>query len=184
MIGDALNTYRKTQKTKIQPIVQTFFNMVSGYSSLEMYRDITILWGDIKRNMENGNFVVNRDLFELLMLNFLRGGYFERVMKGIGYMEEHGMYINKWMFKSEYLKFHIDLYRSLKGSNATCSVEWLKQHVVNRGESLLNVDPNRFCPQILRKFLNERNNASIVSHQCDSTRQARSLTLALNLVRL
>ncbi|KAI7987956.1 Pentatricopeptide repeat-containing protein [Camellia lanceoleosa] len=66
MIGEGLNTYRKMQKMKIEPIVQTFFNMVSGYSSLEMYRDITILWGDIKRN-----FVVNRDLFELLILNFL-----------------------------------------------------------------------------------------------------------------
>lgn len=118
MIGDALNTYRKMQMMKIQPIVQTFFNMVSGYSSLEMYREITILWGDIKRNIENGNLVVNRDLFQLLILNFIRGGYFERVMEVIGYMKEHGMYIDKWMFKIEFLKFHKDLYRSLKASNA------------------------------------------------------------------
>ncbi|GMQ04602.1 hypothetical protein CsSME_00049962 [Camellia sinensis var. sinensis] len=102
MIGDALNTYRKMQMMKIQPIVQTFFNMVSGYSSLEMYREITILWTDIKRNIVNGNLVVNRDLFELLILNFIQGGYFESVMEVIGYME-HGMYIDKWMFKIEFL---------------------------------------------------------------------------------
>ena len=80
MVGDALNTYRKMQQMKIEPTVQTFLNMVSGYSSLEMYRDITILWGDIKRNMEKGNLVVNRDLYDTLILNFLRGGYFERVL--------------------------------------------------------------------------------------------------------
>ena len=118
MVGDALNTYRKMQQMKIEPTVQTFLNMVSGYSSLEMYRDITILWGDIKRNMEKGNLVVNRDLYDTLILNFLRGGYFERVLEVIGYMEKGGMYIDKWMFKFEFLKFHKDLYRSLKASNA------------------------------------------------------------------
>ncbi|GFZ00846.1 pentatricopeptide repeat (PPR) superfamily protein [Actinidia rufa] len=118
MVGDALNTYRKMQQMKIEPTVQTFLNMVSGYSSLEMYRDITILWGDIKRNMEKGNLVVNRDLYETLILNFLRGGYFERVLEVIGCMEKGGMYIDKWMFKFEFLKFHKDLYRSLKASNA------------------------------------------------------------------
>uniref|UniRef100_A0A5B7AG61 Pentatricopeptide repeat-containing protein n=1 Tax=Davidia involucrata TaxID=16924 RepID=A0A5B7AG61_DAVIN len=118
MIGDALKTYRRMQEMKIQPTVQTFVNLICGYSSLEMYREITILWGDIKRNMEDGNLVVNRDLYEFLLLNFLRGGYFERVMEIIGYMKEHGMYTDKWMYKCEFLKFHKDLYRSLKASNA------------------------------------------------------------------
>lgn len=118
MTGDALKTYRKMQETKIRPTVETFFNMVSGYSSLEMYREITILWGDIKRNMESGNLVVNRDLYEFILLNFLRGGYFERVMEVIGYMKEHGMYIDKWWLKVEFLKLHNDLYRNLKASSA------------------------------------------------------------------
>lgn len=118
MTGDALKTYRKMQEMKIQPTVETFFNMVSGYSSLEMYREITILWGDIKRNMESGNLVVNRDLYEFILLNFLRGGYFERVMEVVGYMKEHGMYIDKWWLKVEFLKLHNDLYRNLKASSA------------------------------------------------------------------
>ncbi|KAF7149180.1 hypothetical protein RHSIM_Rhsim03G0030600 [Rhododendron simsii] len=118
MTGDALKTFRKMQEMKIQPSVQTFFIMVSGYSSLEMYREITILWGDFKQNIENGNLVVNRDLYEFIVLNFLRGGYFERVMEVVGHMKEHGMYIDKWMLKVEFLKLHKDLYRNLKASSA------------------------------------------------------------------
>ncbi|KAI8562344.1 hypothetical protein RHMOL_Rhmol03G0029200 [Rhododendron molle] len=118
MTGDALKTYRKMQEMKIQPSAQTFFIMVSGYSSLEMYREITILWGDFKQNIENGNLVVNRDLYEFIVLNFLRGGYFERVMEVVGHMKEHGMYIDKWMLKVEFLKLHKDLYRNLKASSA------------------------------------------------------------------
>ncbi|XP_024923952.3 pentatricopeptide repeat-containing protein At4g17616 [Ziziphus jujuba] len=118
MIGDALRTYRKMQDMKIQPTLQTFTNLVCGYSSLGMYRDITILWGDIKRNMDGGTLVVSRDLYEYLLMNFLQGGYFERVMEVIGLMEESGMYTDKWMYRSEFLKLHKNLYRNLKASEA------------------------------------------------------------------
>ena len=70
---------------KIQPTSQTFAFLMCGYSSLGMYREITILWGDIKRFMRSGNLVGNRDLYELLLLNFLRGGYFERVLEVISH---------------------------------------------------------------------------------------------------
>lgn len=118
MIGDALRTYRKMQDMKIQPTLQTFTNLVCGYSSLGMYRDITILWGDIKRNMDGGTLVVSRDLYEYLLMNFLQGGYFERVMEVIGLMEESGMYTDKWMYRSEFVKLHKNLYRNLKASEA------------------------------------------------------------------
>ncbi|KAH7549702.1 hypothetical protein ACOSP7_025389 [Xanthoceras sorbifolium] len=118
MIGDALTVYRRMQEMKIQPTAQTFGYLAYAYSSLEMYRDITILWGDIKRNMETGILMLSSDLFEFLLLNFLRGGYFERVMEVIGFMKGNSMYTDKWMYKSEFLKHHKNLYRSLKASNA------------------------------------------------------------------
>lgn len=118
MIDDALKTFNKFQEMKIFPTVQTFFIIVSGYSSLKMYREITILWGDIKRQMENGNLVVNRDLYELLILNFLRGGYFERVLEVIGLLKKSEMYIDKYILKTEFLKFHKNLYRNLRASNS------------------------------------------------------------------
>ena len=117
MIDDALRIYRRFQEMKIQPTVQTFIILAYGYSCLNMYREITILWGDIKRSMESGSLVLCRDLYEFLVLNFLRGAYFERVMEVIGYMKEQNMYCDKWMYKSEFLKFHKDLYRNLKASN-------------------------------------------------------------------
>ncbi|XP_039060969.1 pentatricopeptide repeat-containing protein At4g17616 [Hibiscus syriacus] len=116
MMGDALNIYRRMQKMKIQPTEHTYMYLVCGYSSLEMYRDISILWGDMKRITASRNFTVSCNLYEVLLLNFLRGGYFERVMEVIGYMNKCNMYIDKWVYKNEYLKFHKNLYRSLKAS--------------------------------------------------------------------
>ncbi|OVA00468.1 Pentatricopeptide repeat [Macleaya cordata] len=118
MIEDALKTYRRMQGRMVQPTVQTFYNLVNGYSSLRMYREITILWGDIRRRMDSGDLMANRDLHELLLWNFIRGGYFERVMEIIGYMQKHGMYTDKWKYKREFLKLHKDLYKSLKASDA------------------------------------------------------------------
>lgn len=118
MMGDALNTYRRMQEMKIQPTEQTFMYLVCGYSSLEMYREITTLWGDMKRIMETGSLTLSSDLYEYLLLNFLRGGYFGRVMEVVGYMNKWKMCIDKWMHKSEYLKIHKNLYRSLKASEA------------------------------------------------------------------
>ncbi|XP_073276433.1 pentatricopeptide repeat-containing protein At4g17616 [Primulina huaijiensis] len=118
MMGDAIMTYRKLQDMNIQPTTSTFFYMICGYSSLGMYREITILWGDIKKYMSNQNTVYNRDLYELLLLNFLRGGYFERVMELIGFMSKNSMYLDKWNYKTEFLMFHRDLYRRLTMSDA------------------------------------------------------------------
>lgn len=118
MVADSLKTYRRMQGMKVQPTEQTFSILVHGYSSLGMYRDMTFIWGDIKRNMQSGNLVLSRDLCEFLLLSFLRGGYFERVMEVVGYMKEHKMFTDKWMYKSEFVKLHKNLYRRLKASEA------------------------------------------------------------------
>ncbi|KAL8129940.1 hypothetical protein V2J09_019095 [Rumex salicifolius] len=118
MMEDASNAYQNMQKMNIIPTVQTYFYLTDGYSSLGMYRDITILWGEIKRNMKHKSCVVNADLYELLLLNFIRGGYFERVLEVIGLMEEKGFCVDKWKCKNEYLKIHKNLYRSLTAEDA------------------------------------------------------------------
>ncbi|XP_045788374.1 pentatricopeptide repeat-containing protein At4g17616 [Trifolium pratense] len=117
MMDDALRAYRRMCEMKIQPTNQTFAHLVRGYYSLGMYREITYLWGDIKRFMKNSYLVVDRDLYELLLLNFIQGGYFERVMEVIGHMNDRNMYTNKLMYKSEFLRLHKNLYRSLKASD-------------------------------------------------------------------
>lgn len=124
MQGDAVTTYRKIQKMKIPPTVQSFWILVDMYSSLGMYREITVTWGDIKRNMASrGNLEVTQDLLEKLVVNFLRGGYFERVMEVISYMKEKGMYNDVAMYKNEYLKVHKNLYRNLKAADAVTEAQ-------------------------------------------------------------
>lgn len=123
MQGDALITYRKIQKMKIPPTLQSFWILIDMYSSLGMYREITVVWGDIKRNIASRNLEVTQDLLEKLVVNFLRGGYFERVIEVISYMKEKDMYNDLTMYKNEYLKLHKNLYRSLKASDAVTEAQ-------------------------------------------------------------
>ncbi|KAJ8541456.1 hypothetical protein K7X08_002272 [Anisodus acutangulus] len=118
MVEDAVRAYRKMQVMKIHPTVSTLMNLLNGYSSLGMYREITILWGDIKRNMDSRKKLNTRDLYEFLLLNFLRGGYFHRVIEVIGLMKENGMFLDKWMYRHEFLKYHKGLYLRIKVSDA------------------------------------------------------------------
>ncbi|XP_056174367.1 pentatricopeptide repeat-containing protein At4g17616 [Syzygium oleosum] len=118
MMEDALKTYRRMQEMEIQPNEQTFAILVRGYSSWQMYRDITILWGDMKRSMTQDNFVISRDLCESLVLSFIRGGYFERVMEVISFMMDHKLFADKGMYRYEFLKLHKNLYRNLSASEA------------------------------------------------------------------
>jgi hypothetical protein len=69
------------------------------------------------RFTKNNYLVVNRDLYELLLLNFIRGGYFERVMVIIGHMNYHELYTEKFLYKREFLILHKNLHMSLKVSD-------------------------------------------------------------------
>ncbi|RYR48109.1 hypothetical protein Ahy_A07g034108 [Arachis hypogaea] len=75
MMEDALKVYRRMVEMNIQPTINTFAYLLCGYSSLGMYCKITILWGEIKRFMKGCGFPANRDLYELLRINFFRDGY-------------------------------------------------------------------------------------------------------------
>ncbi|KAJ9140907.1 hypothetical protein P3X46_031499 [Hevea brasiliensis] len=140
MMGDALRTYRRMQMMGIQPTVQTFSFLIYGYSSLQRYRDITVLWGDIKRSMKSRNIVLSRDLYELLLMNFIRGGYFERVTEVVGYMKEHNMYTDKWMYKSEFLKLHKNLYKGVKASEARNEVQRKRLEFVQTFRKWVDID--------------------------------------------
>ncbi|XP_050225456.1 pentatricopeptide repeat-containing protein At4g17616 [Mercurialis annua] len=140
MMGDAMKIYKRMQAMKIQPTVQTFAYLVYGYSSLESYRDITFLWGDIKRHMKTTNFLVSRDLYESLLLNFLRGGYFERVMEVAGHMKERKMCTDKGMYKSEFLKLHKNLYKVLKASEARNEVQKKRVEFVQTFRKWVGID--------------------------------------------
>ncbi|OAY76893.1 Pentatricopeptide repeat-containing protein [Ananas comosus] len=68
--------------------------------------------------MEDKDLAADRDLLDCLLLNFLKGGYFERVMEIISYMSKYNNFFDKWKYKKEYMKFHKNLYRNLRASEA------------------------------------------------------------------
>ncbi|XP_074589880.1 pentatricopeptide repeat-containing protein At4g17616 isoform X1 [Curcuma longa] len=130
MMEDALKTLKRMREKNVQPTVLTFNYLVNGYSSLEMYREITILWEDIRRQMECGALSANRDLFDCLLWNFLKGGYFARSMEIIDYMLKNNVYVDKWKYRMEFLNNHKNLYRSLKESSCRTDAQSRRlQHV-------------------------------------------------------
>jgi PPR repeat len=121
MMDDALRTYKCMRERNISPSVQTFCHILSGFSSLKMYREMTILWGEMKRNLEYGilsDLKNTYDLLECLVVNFLKGGYFERVMEVIDFMSKNGMCCDKWKCRRVFLELHKELYRNVKVSDA------------------------------------------------------------------
>jgi len=113
MMEDALSTYKRMREQSIRPNLHTFCHILCGYSSLGMYREISILWGEIKRRLEYGEISVDRDLLDCLVLDFLKGGYFSRVMEVVSYMSTHNIYCDKWKYRQVFLKLHKNLYRNL-----------------------------------------------------------------------
>ncbi|RLN36347.1 hypothetical protein C2845_PM03G07570 [Panicum miliaceum] len=111
MMEDALCTYKRMGGQNIRPTSYTFCHILCGYSSMDMHREITMLWVEIKHILEYGELDVDRDLLDFLILNFLKGGYFSRVMEVIDYMSKHNIYCNKWKYRHVFLKLHMNLYR-------------------------------------------------------------------------
>uniref|UniRef100_J3ML12 At1g68980-like TPR repeats domain-containing protein n=2 Tax=Oryza brachyantha TaxID=4533 RepID=J3ML12_ORYBR len=113
MMEDALRTYKRMREQNIRPSLHTFCHILCGYSSLGMHREITILWGEIKRRVEYGEIDLDRDLLDCVIFNFLKAGYFGRVMEVISYLSKHKMYCDKWKYRQVFLKLHKNLYRNL-----------------------------------------------------------------------
>uniref|UniRef100_A0A0A9GR97 Pentatricopeptide repeat-containing protein n=1 Tax=Arundo donax TaxID=35708 RepID=A0A0A9GR97_ARUDO len=113
MMEDAMCTYKRMREQNIRPTSHTFCHILCGYSSMDMHREITMLWGEIKRRLEYGELDVDRDLLDCLVLNFLNGGYFSRVMEVISYMTNQKIYCDKWKYRHVFLKLHKNLYRNL-----------------------------------------------------------------------
>uniref|UniRef100_A0A0E0LKI6 Pentacotripeptide-repeat region of PRORP domain-containing protein n=1 Tax=Oryza punctata TaxID=4537 RepID=A0A0E0LKI6_ORYPU len=113
MMDDALSTYKRMREQNVRPSLHTFCHILCGYSSLGMHREISMLWGEIKRRLEYGELAVDRDLLDCLILNLLKAGYFARVMEVLSYMSNHKMYCDKWKYRQVFLKLHKNLYRNL-----------------------------------------------------------------------
>ena len=69
------------REQNIRPASYIFCHMLCGYSSMDMHREITMLWQEIKHILEYEELDMDRDLLDCLILDFLEGGQFSRVMK-------------------------------------------------------------------------------------------------------
>ncbi|EPS67134.1 hypothetical protein M569_07642 [Genlisea aurea] len=116
MMDDAKRSYLKMRRSNIEPDDSTLFHLIGGYSSAGAYRDVAFLWGEIKRN-NRGALLYGREVLESVLMNLLRGGYFERVMEVVGFMRENGMFVDRGMCRAELLKLHGGLYWRAKTSS-------------------------------------------------------------------
>ncbi|KAK1261766.1 Pentatricopeptide repeat-containing protein [Acorus gramineus] len=140
MMEDALKSFRRMTEMNLQPTVQTFSHLVYGYASLKMYSEITFLWGDIRRRMESGGLPAERDLLEFVLLNFIKGGYFARVLEIISYMSKHRMFADKLKYKREFLKLYKNLYRNLKTEKARTAAQSKRLEHVTSFRKYVGID--------------------------------------------
>lgn len=137
LMDDAEKAFKKMKKLGPQPNSQTFESLIDGYSAQGNYREITILWGDMKRmvsaSAESGGEVIglDKELHDTLLCSFLTGGYFERSLEVITRMEQLNMFIDKWKYRQLYLKLHKDLYRHTKAPEEQTDAQKKRiQHVL------------------------------------------------------
>ncbi|KAK8916045.1 Pentatricopeptide repeat-containing protein [Platanthera zijinensis] len=139
MMEDAIRTVKRMQQKNIQPTIQTFSYLLNGYSSLKMYRQIAIFWGEIKRRLEDGVSPIDQDLLDCFLMNFLRGGYFKSAVEIANYMTRYNIFADKWKYKNEFLKFHKNLYRNLKTAHAKTDAQRMRFENVQAFRKWVNI---------------------------------------------
>lgn len=61
-------------------------------------------------------------------------------MEVIDHMRNHNMYTDKWMYKSEFLRLHKNLYRRLKASDARTEAQSKRLEHVQEFKKWVGID--------------------------------------------
>lgn len=112
LMGDAQKALNKMRTLGHTPNAQTFHSLVTGYASVGgRYTEVTDLWGEMKGLSSSTAMKFDQELLDSLLYCFVRGGFFLRAMEVIQMMEKGKMFIDKYKYRSLWLKYHRTLYK-------------------------------------------------------------------------
>ncbi|KAG6494243.1 pentatricopeptide repeat-containing protein At1g03100, mitochondrial-like isoform X1 [Zingiber officinale] len=112
LMGDAQKALNKMKSLGHMPNAQTYHSLVIAYAAIGgKYHEVTDLWGEMKVLANSKSMKFDQELLDSLLYCFVRGGFFLRAMEVIEMMELDQMFIDKYKYRSLWLKYHKILYK-------------------------------------------------------------------------
>ncbi|EPS67118.1 hypothetical protein M569_07652, partial [Genlisea aurea] len=111
LMSDAEKALKKMRSLGFVPNAQTFGSLVNGYAAVGgKYLEVAGLWGQMKSCGQAG-MEFDVELLDSVLFTFVRGGFFTRANEVAEMMEEGEMFVDKYKYRSLYLKYHRALYK-------------------------------------------------------------------------
>lgn len=112
LMHDAHRALNKMRASGHVPNAQTFHSLITAYAAIGgKYMEVTDLWGEMKLLASSSSMKFDQELLDSLLYCFVRGGFFLRAMEVIEMMEKREMFVDKYKYKSLWLKYHRTLYK-------------------------------------------------------------------------
>lgn len=112
LMQDAEKALKKMRSLGHLPNAQTFHSMVTGYAAIGgKYTEVTELWGEMKSFASSTSMKFDEELLDSVLYTFVRGGFFARANEVVAMMEEGKMFIDKYKYRTLFLKYHKTLYK-------------------------------------------------------------------------
>ncbi|XP_021280423.1 pentatricopeptide repeat-containing protein At1g03100, mitochondrial [Herrania umbratica] len=112
LMQDAEKALMKMRSLGHVPNAQTFHSMVTGYAAIGgKYIEVTELWGEMKSLASSTSMKFDQELLDSLLYTFVRGGFFVRANEVVDMMEKGNMFIDKYKYRTLFLKYHKTLYK-------------------------------------------------------------------------
>ncbi|KAK9281083.1 hypothetical protein L1049_003976 [Liquidambar formosana] len=113
LMGDAEKALKKMISLGHAPNAQTFHSMVTGYAAIGgKYLEVTELWGEMKVLASSTAMKFDQELLDSVLYTFVRGGFFTRANEVVEMMEKGSMFIDKYKYRTLFLKYHKTLYKN------------------------------------------------------------------------
>lgn len=107
LMGDAEKALKKMRILGHFPDAQTYHSMVTGYAAIGgKYTEVTELWGEMKSQAYAGGMKFDQELLDSVLYTFVRGGFFSRANEVVEMMEQGNMFVDKYKFRTLFLKYH------------------------------------------------------------------------------
>ncbi|GJM84584.1 hypothetical protein PR202_ga00267 [Eleusine coracana subsp. coracana] len=112
LMHDAHKALNKMRALGHVPNAQTFHSLITAYAAIGgKYVEVTDIWGEMKVMASSRSMKFDQELLDSLLYCFVRGGFFLRAMEVIEMMEKSKMFIDKYKYKSLWLKYHRTMYK-------------------------------------------------------------------------
>ncbi|KAL5702230.1 hypothetical protein ACHQM5_027471 [Ranunculus cassubicifolius] len=112
LMQDAEKALKKMLALGHTPNAQTYHSMVTGYAAVGgKYIEVTELWGEMKALASSSSMKFDQELLDSVLYTFVRGGFFLRANEVVEMMEAGHMFIDKYKYRTIFLKYHKTMYK-------------------------------------------------------------------------